>query len=74
VVVRTVEAPGTGAVPVADVVHEFTPGLDILRSSFSDAYRERRAALRAAGRLRDDSLPPPVDVWTPGSGWMPVRR
>lgn len=70
VIVRTIEVPGTGPQSTADAIYEFTPSLDLVSHSFSDAYLERRAEL-----ARHRTMPPEqaaYGAWTAATGWTTV--
>ncbi|MEA3246103.1 MAG: hypothetical protein U9Q74_08080 [Gemmatimonadota bacterium] len=70
VIVRTIEVPGTGAQSTADAIYEFSPALDLVSHSFSDAYQERRAELARRRAMPAD--PPAYGEWTATTGWRTV--
>jgi len=76
---RTIEAPPTAQAGAADALYEFTPGLELVRASYSDRYWEKHRELEAAGKIThtrdrcpDRDGPPPIRVWEPQTGWTPV--
>lgn len=80
-IARTVEVPPAGQ-GVADVIYEFTPGLDLVAATFSQRYWEVHDQLFADKKLDHDrdtcpdkDGPPPIHMWSADSGWrlQPVR-
>lgn len=74
-IVRTVEVPAQGQ-GVADAIYEFSPGLDLLRASFSQRYWEIHDQLEAEKKVDhnrancpDRDGPRAIQHWTPRAGW-----
>ena len=79
VVIRTVEASPTEQ-DVIDALYEFTPGLELVRASFSERYWEFHRRLEADGTLNhtreqcpDRAGPREIHVWEPARGWTTAR-
>ena len=80
IVARTLEAT-LSADSVADAIYEFTPALDLVRTSFSERYWELHRRLEAEGKLGHDREACPdrdgprgILMWTSAEGWRPVTR
>jgi len=74
-IVRTVEVPAQGQ-GVADAIYEFSPGLDLVRASFSQRYWEIHDQLEAEKKVDhnrancpDKDGPRAIQQWTPEAGW-----
>jgi len=79
-IVRTVEVPPLGQ-GVADVIYEFTPGLEFVQATFSQRYWEVHDQLSEEKKLDHDRAhcpdrdgPPPIHLWSPEAGWQTRKR
>jgi hypothetical protein len=81
IVAHSIEMPEERPIGAADAIYEFTPALELIRSSYSDRYWEVHGLLEAEGKIKHTRAqcperdgPSAIRVWEPGTGWTTRAR